>query len=303
MEEAVCLLPAEGTEETVNDEDEGEGDLVLDCARIWGDDIISMPLDDLRGALKHEGYAEERCMRGLTSRVALEILASAADMERGTDYEIGVDEQPWLVLRDKHRLRQLASQPAERVLTSFARCVASWRRAERAALLLQVTVARWWRARQAAADLAAMRIQRAWHRSRRRRKLAELRALDSPLLQRAERPAPAIATDAGRSVEDSTPLPTGELLASDPSAPCAAPAAAAAPATVTTPAADSAPTADGTPPADDPSPVMDPPLPPLPKLLLPKRPQLTDLTAEEDAALQALMSDEDLRTSRRMFGE
>ena len=85
--------------------------LVREHELLWGLGTVALPLDGLRAALAREGYLEQPPLRGLSSRASFEVLASAARLRRGDDFELGSSERNmWLVMRDVARLRKLSCQ-------------------------------------------------------------------------------------------------------------------------------------------------------------------------------------------------
>ena len=144
--------------------------LVREHELLWGLGTVALPLDGLRAALAREGYLEQPPLRGLSSRASFEVLASAAGLRRGDDFELGSSERNmWLVMRDVGRLCKLSCQPADAVLRAFAERIADWRRCERAALVVQRRAVDRWRARRSAhLSAAAICIQQI-NRNRQRR--------------------------------------------------------------------------------------------------------------------------------------
>ena len=131
---------------------------------LWGFGVVSLPLADVRTSLVASGYTELRPLAALSTWCMLEVLATAAGFERGVDFEMGLGAGGWLVLRDASRLLSLSTQPDHAVLAAFARrCLAG--------IIL---------------------IQRRWHLSCRRRRLAAAQRLAcaAPRVAWASSPAP-----------------------------------------------------------------------------------------------------------------
>ena len=67
--------------------------------RRWGNSIVAMPLDELCAALR-ESDRLGAPLGALAPHETLEVLAMAAGLSRGVDFEIEDRAPPWIVLRD-----------------------------------------------------------------------------------------------------------------------------------------------------------------------------------------------------------